>query len=146
MMAALAGKANEEFKKPDTVIPVEIDAYGGGLPVDGQPKRTEYFIKGTEPTGPSKIYKEIKVAKSDTTRVATDEEVQKGEYETKKFIVFEEEDPVSSDGVNRWQQGIDEWIKATYAADHPEYYPPKGATKSNPSDANVNTTTPTVTP
>jgi membrane peptidoglycan carboxypeptidase len=144
MMTALAGKANEEFKKPDNVIPVEIDAYGGGLPVDGQPKRTEYFIKGTEPTGPSKIYKEIKVAKSDNNRVATEEEIQKGEYDTKKFIVFEEEDPVSSDGVNRWQQGIDEWIKATYAADHPEYYPPKGATKSNPSDAS--TTTPSPTP
>jgi hypothetical protein len=145
----LVGKPNEEFKKPDDVNALEIDAYGGGLPVDGQPKRTEYFIKGTEPSGPAKIYKEIKVAKSDNNRVANDEEVQKGDYDTKKFIVFEEADPVSSDGVNRWQQGIDEWIKATYAADHPEYYPPKGATSSNPNDAGSSPTpteTPTPTP
>jgi hypothetical protein len=145
-LASLTGKPAEEFKKPDDVNAVEIDAYGGGLPVDGQPKRVEYFIKGTEPTGPSKIYKEIKVAKSDNNRVANDEEVQKGDYDTKKFIVFEEADPVSSDGVNRWQQGIDEWIKATYAADHPEYYPPKGATSSNPSEAGNPTQTPTPTP
>lgn len=125
MMAALQGKGNEEFKKPDNVVAMEIDAYGGGLPVDGQPKRTEYFIKGTEPTGPSKIYKEIKVSKSDNNKLASDSEIAKGEYDTKKFIVFEENDPVSSDGVNRWQEGIDAWVKETFAADKPEYYPPK---------------------
>jgi len=125
IMAALKGKGNEEFKKPDNVVAMEIDAYGGGLPVDGQPKRTEYFIKGTEPTGSSKIYKEIKVSKSDNNKLASDSEIAKGEYDTKKFIVFEENDPVSSDGVNRWQEGIDAWVKETFAADKPEYYPPK---------------------
>nr|MBP9719322.1 penicillin-binding protein [Candidatus Levybacteria bacterium] len=125
MVRALAGKPSEEFKKPDNVNAIEIDAYGGGLPVDGRPKRTEYFIKGTEPTSPSKIYKDIKVSKSDNNKLASDSEVSKGEYDTKKFIVFEENDPVSSDGKNRWQEGIDEWIKATFAADKPEYYPPK---------------------
>lgn len=145
MMAALSGKSAEEFKKPDNVVALEIDAYGGGLPVDGQPKRTEYFIKGTEPTGPSKIYKEIKVSKSDNNKLASDSEVSKGEYDTKKFIVFEESDPVSSDGVNRWQEGIDAWIKETFAADKPEYYPPKEKSDKQ-VEGDSATPTPTQTP
>lgn len=143
MVLALSKTPNEEFKKPDNVVAMEIDAYGGGLPVDGRPKRTEYFIKGTEPTGPSKIYKDIKVSKSDNNKLASDSEIAHGEYETKKFIVFEENDPVSSDGVNRWQEGIDAWIKETFAADKPEYYPPKEKSDKQVQGENA---TPTPTP
>ena len=107
---ALVGKSNEPFTKPESVVEVEIDAFGGGLPVDGQPKRKEFFVKGTEPTGPASIYQNLKVSKHDGGKLANSVEVASGNYESKQFVVFKENDPVSSDGKNRWQEGINAWI------------------------------------
>lgn len=146
ILEALRGKADEDFPKPDNVTEVTIDALGGGLPVDGRPTRAEYFIKGTEPTGPSGIYKQIKVSKEDNNKLSSDSEVAKGEYDTKKFIVFSENDPVSGDGKNRWQEGIDAWLRETYSADHKEYYPPTEKSNRVISDTPTPTPTPTVTP
>lgn len=123
ILEALKGKPSEDFPKPDNVTAVTIDAFGGGLPVDGQPTRSEYFIKGTEPQGPAVIYKELKVSKDDKNKLASKSEIDKGEYELRKFIVLHEEDPVSSDGKNRWQEGIDAWINDNHK-DDPLYHPP----------------------
>jgi len=124
MRGALDGTSNEEFKQPDDVKAVEIDAFSGGKPVDGQPTRVEYFIKGTEPSSKSPIYKTLKLSKHDDGKLASDHEVEENDYDTGEFVVFEEDDPVSQDGQNRWQEAIDEWVKNTYAADQPQYYPP----------------------
>ncbi len=142
IMEALKNKPHTEFQKPDTVVAATIDALGGGTPVDGQPTRTEYFIKGTEPQSKAAIYKDVKISKADDKKLASDDEVSKNDYNTKKFIVFQENDPVSSDGKNRWQEGIDKWLKDTYAADKTEYYPP-----TEKSDRKIdNNPTPTITP
>lgn len=124
MSYILKGKPDEPPKKPDDVVALQIDALGGGLPVANEPTRSEYFIKGTEPTSPSPIYQKIKISKHDPSKLANQAEIAHGDFDTKDYIVFHEEDPVSTDGKNRWQEGIDAWIKQTYAADHPEYYPP----------------------
>lgn len=152
ILEALKNKPNEEFTKPDNVSAFTIDAYGGGSPVDGRPTRSEYFIKGTEPQGPSSIYKDVRVSKADNNKLASDSELDKGEYDIKKFIVFAEKDPISTDGKNRWQEGIDAWIKETYASDKPEYYPPKEksdrkveSSSSNPSPTPGASATPTPT-
>jgi hypothetical protein len=108
---------------PKNVQALEIDTVGGGLPVDGQAKRTEYFIKGTEPTTQSPIYKEVKISKAVSNRLANEEEIKRGEYDVKEFVVFEEKDPVSSDGKNRWQEGINAWLSTNYK-DDPKYHPP----------------------
>jgi penicillin-binding protein 1C len=96
--------------KPANVEAVEIDSYLGGLPKDGQPKRTEYFIKGTEPKDISPAYKRLRISKNNG-KLANDLEVRLGEYDFKDFVVFEEKDPISTDGRNRWQEGIEEWRK-----------------------------------
>ncbi len=145
MREVLKGKADEQPSKPDNVIAVTIDSLGGGLPRDGKPTRSEYFIKGTEPQSQSAIYKKVKVSKSDNNKLASDSEIEHGQYDTKDFIVFEEQDPVSQDGKNRWQEAIDAWIKATYASDHPEYYPPKDKSDKKIDDSNTPTPTPTQT-
>lgn len=124
MKAVLAGTPNEEFEVPKNVEAIQIDSLSGGLPVDGQPTRVEYFIKGTEPSSRSPIYKTIKLSKHDDGKLASDEEVEKDDYDTGEYIVFEEEDPLSTDDRNRWQEAIDAWIRENYAADRPEYYPP----------------------
>lgn len=128
MSAVLKGKPDEQPQKPDNVMAVQIDAYGGGLPVDGKPTRSEYFIKGTQPTTKSPLYQKLKVQKGDHTKAASQDQIDHGDFDEVSFIVFHEDDPVSTDGKNRWQDGIDAWIKQTYAADHPEYYPPGGVT------------------
>lgn len=102
MVMVLKGKANEEFIKPDDVNAVIVDAFTGGLPRDGQATRSEYFIKGTEPTLVSQIYQN---------------------KDGKDFYVFKEDDPVSTEGTNRWQEGINAWIEQFHKDDE-KYHPP----------------------
>ncbi len=131
MRAALAGKPDKGFKKPDDVVAVTVDAMAGGLPHGSDPTRAEYFIKGTEPTAVSPVYKTLKIAKADG-KLANDLEVKNGDYDNKDFIVFSESDPVSADGVNRWQQAINQWVSDNHKSDA-AYNPP-----TDTSDANQN--------
>ena len=144
MSFVLKGKQDEVPQKPDNVIAMQIDAYGGGLPFPGRPTRSEYFIKGTEPTTFSPVYAKVRLSKNQQGKLASPSEIEAGDYDIKDYIVFNENDPISTDGKNRWQEGIETWVRQTYAADHPEYYPPTGTSdyqvSSNP------TQTPTLTP
>lgn len=97
-------------EKPDKVKAFTIDAYLGGLPKEGYPTRVEYFIEGTEPKEISPYYKKMKISKKNG-KLANEEEIKKGEFEEKEFIVITETDPVSTDGVNRWQEAINQWAK-----------------------------------
>jgi len=118
----LKDKKDEPFVKPENVLEMEIDAFGGGTPVDGQPKRKEFFIKGTEPNTKASLYQTLKISKKDGNKLANAVEIAKGEYESKNFIVLKESDPVSSDGKNRWQEGIDAWINGQSDS---KYKPPR---------------------
>lgn len=124
MSYVLKDQPNEEFEKPSNVEAKEIDAFAGGLPHAGQPTRSEYFIKGTEPTSESPIYKS---------------------KDGKIYLVFQENDPVSTDGQNRWQKGIEEWINATYPGDE-KYHPPGELVKKEEVQAAVITPTETPSP
>ncbi|MCL5433038.1 MAG: PBP1A family penicillin-binding protein [Patescibacteria group bacterium] len=145
LLEALKERPNEDFARPDNVVPLTIDAYGGGAPVDGRPTRLEYFIKGTEPQGAGTIYQDVKVSKADTNKLASQSEIDKGEYDTRKFIVFSEKDPVSTDGQNRWQQGIDEWVNEKYK-DDPLYHKPTETSTREITDSPTPTVTPSYTP
>lgn len=94
--------------KPDKVKAVSVDSFFGGLPKDGMPSRSEYFIDGTEPKDVSPFYKKVKVSKSNG-KLANDVEIKSGNYDEKDCYVVTESDPVSWDGKNRWQEGIDKW-------------------------------------
>jgi len=96
--------------KPEKVKAVQIDAFLGGLPKEGYPTRAEYFIEGTEPKEISPFYKKLKISKA-TGKLANDIEIKNGNYEEKEFIMISENDPVSIDGKNRWQDAINEWAK-----------------------------------
>ncbi len=145
ILESLKGKADEDFEQPSNVTAVRVDAYGGGLPVDGKPERTEYFIKGTEPQGPSPIYKTLKVSKADNNKLASDSEVSRNEYDTRKFVVLSESDPVSTDGKNRWQEGIESWIGENYK-DDPLYHPPTEKSNRVIQDTPTPSPSPTSTP
>lgn len=107
---AIKDKPNETFSRPDSITELEIDAFGGGLPVEGYPTRKEIFIRGTEPTDKASVYQTVKLSKKDNGKLANPVEIAKLEYDSKTFIVFSEQDPVSTDGKNRWQEGIDAWV------------------------------------
>lgn len=110
MKEALKDKKDEPFTRPDTITEMEIDSYGGGTPVSGGQTRKEVFIKGTEPTTLSSIYQNIKLSAHDGNKLANAVEIVRGEYQLKQFVVFKETDPVSGDGKNRWQDGINTWL------------------------------------
>ena len=136
MTHVLKGKPNESFKEPDDVIAVQVDSLTGGTPYDNRPTRSEYFIKGTEPTSASSVYKS---------------------KDGKTYILFRESDPISKDGKNRWQEGIDAWVGENYK-DDPVYNPPgsvfeeekkeekKEETSSTPTPSLTPTESPTPTP
>ncbi len=147
MKYILKDKKDEQFHEPDSVQAMEIDALGGGLVVDGQPKRSEYFAKGTEPTTIASIYKTLKMSKHDQGKLASDQEVSRNDYDLGDYVVFEEEDPVSKDGENRWQKGINEWLKDQYR-DQPKYHPPteKSGYAYSEEEKKEDTPTPTLTP
>lgn len=110
MRTALTNLPNEQFAQPPDVVQMDIDAFGGGLPVDGSATRKEFFIKGTEPVAKAPVYADIKVSKRDNNKLANPVEVARNEYDLKTYIVIREQDPVSTDGKNRWQEAIDAWV------------------------------------
>lgn len=124
MVEALKGKADEDFVKPTKVEALQIDSLAGGLPHGGQAARSEYFVKGTEPTGESPIYKN---------------------KDGQDYIVLQEEDPVSKDGQNRWQKGILEWIEQAHKDDK-MYHPPDELKTVSGSVSSGETPTPTPNP
>ncbi|MBI3577574.1 transglycosylase domain-containing protein [Candidatus Gottesmanbacteria bacterium] len=109
---ALKDKPDEPFERPGNIVEADVDSYGGGLALGDSPTRKERFIKGTEPIGPASMYQGIKVSKKDNNKLANAVEIARGEYDVKQFVVFSEKDPVSTDGKNRWQEGIDAWVAA----------------------------------
>ena len=111
---------DEPFVRSDNIVEMDIDSFGGGLPRPEFPTRKEVFIKGTEPTAVGSIYKKLKISKNNG-KLANDIEIASGAYDEKEFIVFSETDLVSTDGKNRWQEGIDEWLKTQ---SDPKYHPP----------------------
>ena len=96
--------------KPDDVKALQIDPLFGGLPKDSAQTRSEYFIAGSEPKDISSFYKKVRISKSNG-KLANDIEIKTGNYEEKDCYVVAESDPVSTDGKNRWQEGIDNWRK-----------------------------------
>jgi len=140
MKFVLEGKVDERVEKPDGVVAQTVDSLGGGLPAEGQSLRAEYFVKGTEPTARAPIYKTLKLSKHQNNKLANQEELDRNDYDTKDYIVFSESDPISQDGKNRWQEGINSWLEGQYQGDE-KYHPPKET-----SDYKYDQPTPTPTP
>lgn len=122
MLEALKIKKPEEFEIPEGIVAVQVDSLGGGMPTKDRPVRSEYFVKGTEPTSESGIYKK---------------------KDDKIYIWLRESDPVSTDGKNLWQEGIDKWIEQNHKDE--ELYHPPGEVVNPPSEDSSETPTPSPT-
>jgi 1A family penicillin-binding protein len=121
LLKSLEGRPSIEVSAPGGIVAKEVDVVSGFPAHDGFPSRMEKFIAGTEPIGDDNIHFKLKVCKTDG-KIATPGDISAGNYEEKEFFRFVENDPTSgSGGVNRWQQGIDNWL--TQQSD-PRYHPP----------------------
>ncbi|MDH7476546.1 MAG: PBP1A family penicillin-binding protein [Microgenomates group bacterium] len=127
------------MEKPDKVKALIIDAYLGGLPKEGFPTRSEYFIEGTEPKDISPFYKKLKISKS-TDQLANEVEIKNGDYEEKEYIIITENDPVSTDGRNRWQEAIDNWVKEQSDS---RFHPPTEVSQNQAESVIVSIKSPT---
>lgn len=108
--AALAkGYAAPAWEVPENIEQVDVDVFSGYPQHDGYPSRKEYVIKGTLPSLPDPIHTKLKLCRGEN-KLATEAKEAAGDYDEKEFYVLRENDPVSQDGVNRWQQAIDAWI------------------------------------
>lgn len=111
MLTALdSGYGAPEWNIPDTVEQVEVDSISGYPAHDEFPSRIDYAVKGTVPSLPDPIHAKIKLCRGED-KLANEARIAVGDYEEREFIVLKEEDPVSQDGRNRWQEGIDAWIQ-----------------------------------
>lgn len=108
LMVALEGKPKVEFEKPDNIVTVAVDKISGFRSHDGYEQRDEIFISGTEP-GEDPVHVKLKICKGEG-KLATPSDIAANNYDEKEYFVFKEEDPVSSDGKNRWQEGVLNWI------------------------------------
>ena len=104
------GYAAPDWQIPDTVEQVEVDAISGYPSHDNFPSKFDYAIRGTVPSSPDPIHRLVEVCKGENDKLATEAKIAAGDYDKREFIFAVEEDPVSEDGVNRWQIGIDAWI------------------------------------
>ncbi len=106
--------------RPDNVETVTVDKISGYPEHDGFPTRKDFAIKGTLPSLPDPYHTKLKLCRGQE-KLATDAQIAAGDYDEKEFIILKEKDPYSTDGRNRWQEGIDAWIKTN--ADPKYHYP-----------------------
>ncbi len=139
VVAANAGKPAINFEVPGGIITAQVDSVSGYAAHDGFPSRPESFAKGTEPAGSDPIHVNLKVCKSDGN-LANPSDIAAGNYNTKEYFVFKEEDPTAAPGgPNKWQEGILNWLNTQ---GDPRYHPPSNYCGSG-NPVNVEFTGPT---
>lgn len=122
LLKALDGKPVIGFEMPSGIVTVPVDKISGYAAHEGTESRIEKFVKGTEPQD-DPVYLRLKVCKTEG-KLANPSDIASGNYEEKEYFVFKEEDPLApkGSGVNKWQEGIDKWIKSQ--PDQSKYNPP----------------------
>lgn len=128
MLYALPKRDKVDFSIPDKIVNISVDKVSGYGVHDGFESKTEYFIDGTQSNITDPIHLKLKVCR-DKAGLATPEDVTNGNYNEKEYFSFKEDDPVSTDGRNRWQEGIDEWINQQSVKDI--YFPPESYCRSD---------------
>jgi 1A family penicillin-binding protein len=128
MLSVLPTRNKEDFPIPNKMINMEVDRVSGWPTHDGFPSKPDYFIEGTVPSGSDPIHKKLKVCRG-SLGLAPPEDVSNGNYDEKEYFSFKEVDPVSIDGRNRWQEGIDGWVNLQ--TDKDKYLAPENYCRSD---------------
>lgn len=107
--ALVSTRPKQDFPIPSQIVQVEVDKLSGYSSHDGFASKQEYFIDGTQPKNDDPIHLKLKVCKG-ANGLAPPEDIANNNFDYKEYIKLREDDPVSHDGRNRWQEGIDSWI------------------------------------
>jgi 1A family penicillin-binding protein len=108
LIESLNGLDPVPFETPKNIVTQEIDNFSGKRAHDGFSSRPEFFIKGSE-AEEDNIHVYLKVCKNDG-KLANPADIFANNYDSKEYYVIKEEDPVSKDNKNRWQEAILNWI------------------------------------
>ncbi len=114
------GYGAPEWQIPSGVKEVQVDSLSGYPAHDGFPEDTEWVIEGTLPSLPDPIHTKLKLCRGEE-KLANEARIAAGDYDEREYIILRADDPISQDGKNRWQEGIDQWIASQ---DDPRYRPP----------------------
>lgn len=103
-------KTWEKYKGSDFVAPSgvearQVDTVSGYPEHDGYPARADYFVKGTAPTEPDPIHTKVKVCRSDNTKLASEIDVARSEYDEKEFYVLKQESAAWINDIRAWIDG-----------------------------------------
>ncbi|MFH2021724.1 MAG: transglycosylase domain-containing protein [Patescibacteria group bacterium] len=110
MLVALDnGYGSPAWVRPEGIDEVSVDAVSGYLSHDDFPARSDIAIRGTTPSGEDPYHAKIRLCRGEN-KLANEARIAAGDYDEKEFFTFWADDPLSEDGVNRWQMGIDAWI------------------------------------
>lgn len=110
MQAAQAkGYQTPAWEPPAEVESIALDQVSGWAAHDDFPSVETFVIRGTVPPPPDTVHVKLKLCKGED-KLANDARIAAGDYDEREFIVAHEEDPVSQDGKNRWQEAINAWI------------------------------------
>jgi|688.fasta_scaffold00913_23 penicillin-binding protein 1C len=94
---------HSEFSKPENVMDLWIGSTSGMLQTeDEEDRRVEYFLKGTEPTAKSDMFRRVKICDD-------------GKLEDRTYTVYEAEKP-------DWQSFVNAWVRETYKDDESQLY------------------------
>jgi membrane peptidoglycan carboxypeptidase len=128
MQSEIVKRPKQDFPIPDQIVSVNVDNVSGYPAHDNFPSHMAYFIDGTQPKISDPIHLQLKVCK-DKSGIAPPADVANGNYNNKEYFSFKEDDPVSTDGRNRWQEGISSWISQQSNQDI--YNPPTSYCRSD---------------
>lgn len=135
LMESLLGFDPVGFEAPGGIQTVEVDSFSGKLAHDGFLSRSEIFDKSSLP-GTDDIHLKLKICKSDG-KLATPADIAGGSFDEKEYFLVKEEDPISADGKNRWQEAILNWINGQ---SDERYHPPTDyCGSSNPVNVDFDT-------
>ena len=110
MLAAIAsGRTTDPWPVPDTVERVQVDSISGYAAHDDLPAREEVLLRGSLPSGRDPIHQKLRLCRGQR-KLATAADLARNEWEERVFVSLYENDVISQDGRNRWQEGIDAWI------------------------------------
>jgi membrane peptidoglycan carboxypeptidase len=117
----------DTFEPPENVEKFTVDALTGGLPHGDSKTRSEWFVKGTEPTAVSDWYTRLEICKDDG-RLSSSSCRDAGKSETETYIKI-------TAGLPQWQPYVDAWIKENY--DDDKYFPPQMGSRLKYDDGKV---------
>ena len=109
----------EKFEPTVKLQKINVDQLTGGLPFQEFSTRSEWFIKGTEPTSVSDWYQRLEICKEDGL-LANDSCRDADQTEEKTFIGIKAE-------LSQWQAYAHKWISENYSGDD-KYFPPQSRT------------------